>query len=311
MPSASRPRRRWLQFSLRSALILTAVVAVGLAWGSRIMLRYDARQRIAELPVQMDIEAGPPWISRWFGAGLGKYFDQVTALDFSGCQDLSRLTEVNRRLLPDIGRQAGLRKLNLCGTLELDDGGLAAIAGLSELEELILDETSVTDDGLRHLASLSRLKKLSLYAAHGVTGGGFEHLAALGELEVLDLSATDAGDKVAEPLSRLPRLRWLNLADTLVGDAALEHLGGLSQLEYLNLSGTKITSAGLAHLANLVQLTDLYLANTRVDDRGLDRLERLPLRLLSVAQTAVSQQRQAELAGLSPELFPYSSPTSP
>lgn len=311
MPSASTPRRRrWLQFSLRSLLILTAVVAVVLAWGNRLVLRYDARQRIAELPVQIELQTGPAWIGRWFGAGAGKYFDQVAALDFSGCQDLS-LSDVNRRLLPDVGRQSGLRRLNLAGHFEVDDCGVEAIAGLSNLEELVLDETGGTDDGLRHLAGMSRLKKLSLYAAHGITGRGLEHLAGLERLEVLDLSATDLGDEAAEVLARLPRLRWLNLADTLVGDAALEHIGGLSQLEYLNLSGTKVTSAGMAHLAGLTHLTDLYVAHTQVDDSGLDRLAGLRLRLLSVAQTAVSQRRQTELARLNPDLFLGDLPTSP
>ncbi len=311
-----RRRRRWLQFSLRSVLILTAVIAVALAWGNRVVTRYAARQRIEKLPVAAEVEAGPPWIGRWFGGEVGRHFDQVRVLDFSKWDDLSYTPEAKPEdvvpmLLKDVGRQTGLRKLDLTNVYVVHDDGLASLGGLDELEELWLDGTNITDEGLRHLGGLTKLRKLSLYAASRVTGRGLSHLTALAQLEELDLAETACGDEAAESLHAFLRLRRLNLAFTPAGDACLAGLANLQQLEYLNLSGTKITSAGLAHVADLTRLTDLYLAHTQVDDSGLDHLGRLPLRLLSVAQTAVSQRRQAELTGLSPELFMHSSPPSP
>jgi hypothetical protein len=310
MTAPPKTRRRWLQFSLRSVLILTAVLAVVLAWGNRVVTRYNARQRIEELPAKVEIEAGPAWIARWFGTGVGKYFDQVTVIDLTGCDDSSAPIDIDGRLLPNIGRQAALRKLNLGRMAQVDDRYLAAIAGLGQLEELILDETNVTDDGLRHLSNLRQLRKLSLYAAHRVSDPGLAHLAALNHLEVLDLSETQAADACGETLAQLGELRRLNLAHTPVGDAVAQRLRGLSQLEYLNLSGTKVTSQGLAHLTELIQLKELYLADTAVDDSGLNHLRRLPLRLLSLWGTAVTDKQRAEFLALDPQRS-FETPTLP
>src|SRR5262245_15237209 len=157
-----RRRRRWLQFSLRTVLILTAVIAAASAWGNRIAARYAARQRIEKLPVAVEIEAGPPWIGRWFGGEIGRYFDQVRALDFSKWDDLSSTPEASLEhavptLLKDIGRQTGLRKLDLTNAYVLHDDGLVPLEGLDELEELSLGGTNVTDEGLRHLGGLTKL----------------------------------------------------------------------------------------------------------------------------------------------------------
>jgi hypothetical protein len=306
MKTARPPRRRWLQFSLRSVLVLTAVLAVALAWGNRVVARYTARQRIEELPVKVEIEPGPPWVGGWFGGEVGKYFDQVRAVDCSTWDGLSDTSQGKPErvvlLLKDLGRQTGLRKLDLSNVYAVDNDGLDALSSLSELEELSLDGANITDDGLRHLAGFTNLRKLSLYAAHGITGRGLSHLAALQQLKELDLAETECGDESAAALARLVGLRRLNLAFTPAGDACLAGVVSLDRLEHLNLSGTKITSAGLAHLADLPDLRELYAAHTGVDDGGLDHLRRLPLRLLSLAQTAVSEGRRAELSAIDPEL---------
>jgi hypothetical protein len=303
-------RRRWLQFSLRSVLVITALIAVALGWGNQLARRYDARQRIEQLPIKIEVEAGPAWITDRFGAGIGKYFDQLVSIDFTGCDDLSGPIDLDGLLLPNLNRQSALRKLNLGRLCEVDDRYLAAIGGLDQLEELILDETNVTDDGLRHLSGLRQLKTLSLFAANRVSDSGLEHLKALDRLEVLDLSEAEASDGCGEALAQLRTLRRLNLAHTAVGDAVLQHLQHLTRLKYLNLSGTKVTSQGLKHLAQLLELKELYLAGTSVDDAGLDHLRQLPLRLLSLANTAVTGQRRTDLIGLSPERS-LESPTLP
>ncbi|MGZ6099486.1 MAG: hypothetical protein ACXWLL_13905, partial [Myxococcaceae bacterium] len=57
-------------------------------------------------------------------------------------------------------------------------------SGLSSLQTLLLGGTKVTDEGLVHLRSLKRLRKLSIFDT-SVTDAGIRHIAELPALEVL------------------------------------------------------------------------------------------------------------------------------
>jgi hypothetical protein len=75
---------------------------------------------------------------------------------------------------------------------------LAAMSPLKEVRRLCLHRAAgVTDEGLKSLASLARLRELTLFQTK-VTDAGMKHVAALAELEELSLSSTavtDAGLK--------------------------------------------------------------------------------------------------------------------
>ena len=66
---------------------------------------------------------------------------------------------------------------------KLTDAGLAHLKSLTKLERLALDATNVTDAGLVHLAGLTDLRWLFL--PDQITGDGLRHLGACKNLEVL------------------------------------------------------------------------------------------------------------------------------
>ncbi len=104
----------------------------------------------------------------------------------------------------------------------------------SNVELVLLEDTRVSDEGMRSLASLSKLRELSLSDSR-ITSRGVEFLQDLENLEELELDGTD------------------------VDDDALRVLGKIKSLERLCLYETNITETGVAYLAKLPHLRSLAL----------------------------------------------------
>ena len=60
------------------------------------------------------------------------------------------------------------------------------------MTRLCLDQTDVTDAGLKEVAQLTRTLKLSLWAAHKITDAGLKDLVELKNLTYLNLWGTKA-----------------------------------------------------------------------------------------------------------------------
>ncbi len=108
-----------------------------------------------------------------------------------------------------------------------NDETVAAVAELSNVHELRLGKTSVSDAGLAHIQGLSTLNRLHLENKK-VGDAGLAHLKGLKELT------------------------YLNLYGTAVSDAGLTHLKSLKSLKNLYVSETKVSDAGAAGLRNLL-----------------------------------------------------------
>ncbi|XP_037312297.2 uncharacterized protein si:ch73-173p19.1 [Pungitius pungitius] len=158
-----------------------------------------------------------------------------------------------------------LTQLTLPGRHSVTDGGLLFLSRLSVLLELDLtDYTQVTDQGVRHLSAMSRLRKLSLSNTQ-VTDAGLPALRGLQELQELCLDRTAVTSRgVAELVTCLPHLQVLGLASTRVGDTVVRRaLIRCNQLVKLNLSRTRITDHGLKFLKNI------HLAQVNLDGTGV------------------------------------------
>jgi len=80
------------------------------------------------------------------------------------------------------------------------------VARLPNLTRLHLDRTSVTDDGLAQLQSLTQLEYLNLYGTK-VTDAGMGHLAKLANLRQLYVWRTKVTpEAIARLQSQVPRL---------------------------------------------------------------------------------------------------------
>jgi hypothetical protein len=219
-----KPRRRWLQYSLRTLLVLMLVLGCGLGWFAHKVQRARAQRKAA---AAIKAVGGRLLYAPVSGAGVrtavawvGKLLDEELSGDVIG-GDLAE-TLITDAGLEHLWGLTQLRALSLAGA-QVTDAGLGHLRGLTQLRELYLANTPVSDAGLVHLRGLRQLVVLYLDNTH-VTDAGLEHLRGLTELQTLGLN------------------------NTQVSDAGLVHLRGLTQPSWLDLSSTQVTGAGVAEL---------------------------------------------------------------
>jgi Leucine Rich repeat len=145
-------------------------------------------------------------------------------------------------------REGGAEVLETGG--QMTDAMLEDIAQIGHLTTLELaGSKQVTDDAVRSLSRMSRLRHLDL-SGTALTDRGLEMLRSLPELESLSLAWTRVTDSGISHVSACDRLANLNLQGTACGDAAIGVLAGKSRLCQLR-TGDAVTDAGLAFLHDL------------------------------------------------------------
>ncbi|KAM6452025.1 uncharacterized protein PHA67_018555 [Liasis olivaceus] len=186
------------------------------------------------------------------------------------CLTLSGVHSVNGNRALELVSALPLMRLGLPSRHTVTDVGLAAVCRLAGLLELDLtDYMHVTDEGLRPLPCLRRLRCLSL-ANTLVTDRGLQHIRALRLLEELRLDRLPVSSSgVARCVTGLPHLQVLSLASTAVGDSVARlGLAQCQQLLKLNLSHTRLTDRGLRFLGQ-VPLVQLNLDSSGVTAVGV------------------------------------------
>ena len=174
------------------------------------------------------------WLRRCIPGG-------VYTVDLSGVKEIDRLTA-------HLGHIKKLRRLDLASS-GVTDADLAILAdNLGSLENLSLNSTAVTDDGLRHLNKLKNLEAVYLTNTR-ITDAGIAHLR------------------------NLPKLWHLHILRTSITDVGVTYLGKMSKLRHLNVSHTAITDNCLEHLAHLTALDWLSIHNTQITDEGVEKLQ--------------------------------------
>ncbi|XP_066533589.1 uncharacterized protein si:ch73-173p19.1 [Hoplias malabaricus] len=173
-----------------------------------------------------------------------------------------------------------LTQLTLPGRHSLTDAGLLFLSKQSLLSEVDLtDYTQITDQGIKHLASMTRLKKLSLSNTQ-VSDMGLLALVALKDLMELCLDRTVVSSLgVSALVTHLPYLQVIGLACTRVGDSVIRR--------------------GLIHCPQLIKLN---LSRTRITDRGLRFLHRMKLLQVNLDGTGVTLEGVTNLIAASPHL---------
>src|SRR5262245_50221180 len=160
---------------------------------------------------------------------------RITGVDLTG-------TLVDPNDMERIGALINLRELYLPGPswnpasgsrLDANDQ-LKHLSGLKNLERLhfslhFLSNVNVQDKGLAHLAGLTQLKEMRCAQCRISKSS----LASFVNLESLDLTYATFRDEGLKSLSGLKKLRRLYLRDTLVTDEGLQSLSALTQLEEL------------------------------------------------------------------------------
>jgi internalin A len=241
----AKPKRRWLQFSLKSFLIVVTLFAVWLGYFSlRAREQRAAVARIKELGghVQYDYQwgsnsqSGPPgwpWLRRLVG---DEYFQEVTRVWL----DKTQVSDADLRV---VSKLRHTRSLSLNWT-DISDEGLASIHGISELTYLGLCKTKVTSEGIRLLPQ--QLTGCTLVLAE--TSVGDDALSDLSGCEMLNLDETHITSHGIQELADSKTLSNLAIQHTAVDDAAVPFLAQIKSLTWLHISGTRISGEGLISL---------------------------------------------------------------
>ncbi len=226
-----KTQRRWLQYGFKTMLLVVLGAAVGAAWW-----RYASRQVARDQAIESIRKLGGTVTARarertWTGRLMGEHALEVSQVSFEGMATLRNEDLQILQLLPEAA------EVSLEGCSSIDSGGLRRLAHLSLLKRVSLTGTSVDASGLQILADLPELESLSLE-------GSKVNLAAV------------------QQLSGLRHLRELDLRN-LKGERV--EIRGFSGLVKLDLDGS--LSGGLRQLtlANLPALAELSLGRITVD----------------------------------------------
>ncbi len=170
------------QFTLRTLLAATAVVALAMGW---VHAARSQRQACAALVLsnpasvvlyghQVDAEGrlaldAPPAAPQWLRSRVGiDYLSSVAGVELFYATD----ADVECLL-----RLPALRRLSLDRSIDVTDAGLARLAQLKHLKRLALNEADqISDDGLQSLARLTNLVELHLDLGRHMTPAGIERL---------------------------------------------------------------------------------------------------------------------------------------
>lgn len=172
-------KRRWMQFSLRSFLLVMTVAALLLTVPlNRARARREAIRAIDELGGTYGVEImGPKWLREWVDDS--KYFYDAIRVSFGphnqGYDPRRPFTDDElERVIEHLNAFPGFKNLRLMGS-EVTDDGLRQLSRLRNLEDIRLDGMDVTDNGLEHLAEIKTLRLVSVLGTK-VTADGVAKL---------------------------------------------------------------------------------------------------------------------------------------
>lgn len=184
------------------------------------------------------------------------------------------------------------------------DAEMEIIGQLQNLEHLDLRGCPLSDDGLKRLTTLPKLKVLKLSGKNGnttVTDEGFRELGTLRTLKVIAADFLPITDDGLAAISPLDQIRELYLAKTEITGESVVTLQQLESLSKLRLAGTAFDDEGLQGLEALPQLVELDLSECdRLSDAAggslakVSRLTKLNLYGTSLGDDAMQSLRTAE-----------------
>lgn len=174
-------------------------------------------------------------------------------------------------------------------------------SGLDAFTDMDLKGSSVTDDGLKHLAKLTNLESISLGNTK-VTSAGLMAMVELPKLISMNLTACTVTLPMMETLSKLEKLEVLSLESGKIGDAELPPLVNLPRLKDLNLNYCPISDNGFKVLGMLKHLEILRVAHSPINGSGMQFMKRkkteVGLRILDAKKTRFGEQGLQFLKGV-------------
>ncbi|KAL7494025.1 hypothetical protein ACHAWT_002794 [Skeletonema menzelii] len=176
-----------------------------------------------------------------------------------------------------------LRTLVIGTRLDISGLGLLQLSHMHSLESLAMERgagESLTDNALKILCGLKKLRKLRVTHCELLTDKGLSSLQHLPCLSSLELRGSNFTDEGARQISKVKGLAHLSLIGwEQMTDKGVYYLSKIKSLESLDLRYCHITDSGVEHLRRLGALRDLHLAECSVTSTGRARLRRNGIRV--------------------------------
>lgn len=190
--------------------------------------------------------------------------------------------------------------------LDIDHAGSLTGAGMKYIEKLPLKEIRVNnsmmkDVAMEHFCKIPTLEFLSVHDGINFTDQGLRNIGNLKKLRMLEITSANITDAGVEYVSQSSQLEWLMLSRTSqITDKCIPSIIRLSKLRTLTLSDTGVTADGIVALArgrkNLYELT---ISGLPWSDESMTALAEMPnLSLLSMENTKVNNQLLQHLTRL-------------
>jgi hypothetical protein len=174
-----------------------------------------------------------------------------------------------------LARSRTVQGLNL-HTVKNTDEGLKLVAGIPQLETIVVGGDDVTDAGVKELARCRSLDCVEL-STKKVTDAGIKELAALPKLQALSLRHMTLTASAFKAFAGSRTLRWVSLEYVNAADAAVKELAALPNLQKLSLTGMTLTGSTFEAFAGSRTLRSVILESVNgFTDDGARHLARLP-----------------------------------
>lgn len=177
-----------------------------------------------------------------FGCGFSQPTPNSEKSPVFETQSESTLNAARGKALPDIAATDEVfdSRLKLMGAkVEYNDTG--------RISTLNCGGSDFCDDDLAHFGCLSDLRELRIINTV-VTDKVFDLLVEAKQLTDLCLDSTDVTDTGIQRLGDFRHLEYISLTGTRLTDRGLEHLAGMPTLKFVNLNATNISPAALVRL---------------------------------------------------------------
>ena len=217
---------RWLQFGLKTALMVMLIAAAVSAWIGTQREVKSLRSQIDAFELQLaDYELS-----------LARKSETALDLDYarSRLQDvdrqLSSVDEKFRRVVANVDelRTQGARTVDeqtvvIGRSWTGGDRGLIHLHAMDDLRNLHIADTHLGDEAAIQLSALTGIEQLQLTNT-GLTVAGWRRLSNLGSVHALTLGGPEVTDEWLEKVAVLPMLKNLILTNTKVTQSALRNL---------------------------------------------------------------------------------------
>jgi len=234
-----------------------------------------------------------------------KKMNSLKALDIKhskvtdeGLTHLAKIESLENLTLPDGGvADNGIEHITKLRNLKylwagsrssspLTDKSLSYISTLVNLEELYIGGAGFSDEGMTHIAKLTKLKGLSIFTANQLTNKGLAELSGLKSLTKFSLGRrTKVSISGLKSLNNFKKLNRLSLHD-IRQDTFFMDISGLTELKDLTIilhkerKGNVLVSDSFKNedwtcLANLTKLKRLQITGVGIDNEGVKHLSGL------------------------------------